>query len=220
LTLQRTWEPCAADTLDEARDYEAFDHSEDVRLFVDDLLALEGVRGDVLDLGTRTALIAIEVCRRLDDCRVMAVDASTYMLDLARLNIEIAGLIDRITLDYVDASQLPHPDQYFDIVLSNGIVHRVADPSIVFRGVLRVIRPGGLLFFRDWMRPDSEDAAQRLVESYAGDASEQQRDLVVRSLRSALSLHEIREIVQQLGFDSQTVQATSDRHWTWTARRP
>ena len=220
MSLQRTWEPCAADTLDEARNYEAFDHSEDVRLFVDDLLALEGVRGDILDLGTRTALLPIEICRRLDDCRVMAVDASTYMLDLARLNIEIAGLIDRITLDYVDASQLPHPDQYFDIVLSHGIMHCVADPSVVLRGVVRVIRPGGLLFFRDWARPDSEDAVQRLVDSCAGDTNEQQRDLIVRSLRAALTLHEMREIVQQLGFDSQTVQATSDRQWTWTARRP
>jgi len=62
VTLQRTWEPCAADTLDEARNYEAFDHSEDVRLFVDDLLALEGVRGDILDLGTGTALLPIEIC--------------------------------------------------------------------------------------------------------------------------------------------------------------
>ncbi len=37
------------------------------------------------------------------------------------------------------------------------------------------------------------------------------------SLRAALTLDEIRALVESLGFDPASVQATSDRHWTWTA---
>jgi hypothetical protein len=39
------------------------------------------------------------------------------------------------------------------------------------------------------------------------------------SLRAALSLDEIRQLVEQLGFAPDCVQATSDRHWTWAARK-
>ena len=39
------------------------------------------------------------------------------------------------------------------------------------------------------------------------------------SLRAALSLDEIRSFVQELGFDEQAVQATSDGHWTWVGRK-
>jgi hypothetical protein len=38
------------------------------------------------------------------------------------------------------------------------------------------------------------------------------------SLRAALRLEEIQEIVEQLGFPADTVRATTDRHWTWQAR--
>ncbi len=37
------------------------------------------------------------------------------------------------------------------------------------------------------------------------------------SLHAALTLAEIRQLVAKLGFQPQTVQATSDRHWTWAA---
>ena len=37
------------------------------------------------------------------------------------------------------------------------------------------------------------------------------------SLRAALSLEEIRELVQRLGLDPAQVTRTSDRHWTWNS---
>jgi hypothetical protein len=37
------------------------------------------------------------------------------------------------------------------------------------------------------------------------------------SLRAALTLGEIRALVTPLGFPPDSVQATSDRHWTWAA---
>ena len=40
------------------------------------------------------------------------------------------------------------------------------------------------------------------------------------SLRAALSLSEVRAMVSSLGFEAETVQATSDRHWTWIAIKP
>jgi ubiquinone/menaquinone biosynthesis C-methylase UbiE len=193
------------------------------RLFIDDLLAAGEIRGDILDLGTGTAQIPIVLCERLDelgveDYRVMAADLSTSMLDLARYNIEVRLVTHRVQLDHVDAKALHYEDGMFDIVISNSIVHHIPKPAEALREALRVVRPGGLLFFRDLLRPEEEADVARLVETYAGDDNEHQRQMFEDSLRAALSLEEIRELVASLGFNAETVQATSDRHWTWLGR--
>jgi ubiquinone/menaquinone biosynthesis C-methylase UbiE len=218
--LHRKLEPELMDSPDEARDYDAMDHREVNRLFVSDLLAAATPTGDVLDLGTGTAQIPIELCRRTPDCRVWAVDAATHMLDLAQYNVEVAGLIDRIRLDKVDAKSLPFATGQFDTVISNSIVHHIPEPIQVLREAARVTSPGGLLFFRDLMRPADETTLQQLVSTYAGGANEQQREMFADSLHAALSLAEIRELVSQIGFQATDVTATSDRHWTWCGRKP
>jgi ubiquinone/menaquinone biosynthesis C-methylase UbiE len=149
----------------------------------------------------------------------MAADASVNMLDMARYNIEIAGLIERIQLDHSDAKELPYQDGYFAAVMSNSILHHVPDPSVVLKEAIRVVEPGGLLFFRDLLRPETDEAVRQLVEAYAGQENEHQQKMFEDSLRASLDLDEMRAVVVELGFDPETVQATSDRHWTWIARR-
>jgi ubiquinone/menaquinone biosynthesis C-methylase UbiE len=218
MSLERVLEPEVMDTFDEARDYDAMDHREVNRVFVSDLLAAAPAGPDVLDLGTGTALIPIELCKSCEDCRVMAVDLSVHMLDLARYNVEVAGLTGRIQLSHIDAKELPFEDAMFDVVMSNSIVHHIPQPIQVLQETVRVVRPGGLIFFRDLLRPADDAAVVRLVETYAGDKNEHQRKMFADSLRAALDLNEIRLLVAQLGFDPQSVKATSDRHWTWSVR--
>lgn len=218
-TLKRVLEPEVMDSLDEATDYDAMDHSEVNRQFVTDLLAVRTVEGLVLDLGTGTAQIPVELCRRCADCQVMAVDLAIHMLDLARYNIEAAGLIERIQLAHIDAKDLPHADGYFQVVMSNSIVHHIPEPLCVLREAARVTAASGLIFVRDLMRPADDATVAHLVETYAGDQNEHQQKMFDDSLRAALSLDEIRSIVQQLGFPANSVSATSDRHWTWSAEK-
>ena len=217
--LERILETEVMDTFQEAQDYDDMNHAEVNRAFVSDLLAAGEIEGDVLDLGTGTAQIPIELCGRREDCRVMAVDLAVSMLDLARYNIEVAGRIGRITLDKVDAKQLPYSNGMFDVVMSNSIVHHIPDPLPVLREAVRVTAAGGLLFFCDLLRPADKATLEELVAAHAGDANDQQRRMFRDSLHAALDLAEIRSLVAQLGFDAESVQATSDRHWTWTMRK-
>src|ERR1041384_5288624 len=177
MPLKRVLEPEVMDSAEEAADYDAMDHAEVNRRFVDDLLA--AIRNsefriqnsenenassgksafcilnsalDVLDLGTGTALIPIERCQRFADCRVMAADAAVSMLELARYNIEVNNLTSRIELAHVDAKKLPFRDAMFDVVMSNSIIHHIPEPIHVLRESVRVTKPGGLLFFRDLLR--------------------------------------------------------------------
>lgn len=234
--LTRTLEPEVMDTAQEAIDYDSMDHSAVNRLFVTDFLfaALEAglpVDGaaadaeqpsgfvDALDLGTGTAQIPIELCRRANHVRVMAIDLAAEMLQVAKMNIELASLRDRIQLDRVDGKQLPYADGRFDAVISNSIVHHIPEPRAALAEAVRVTRPGGLLFVRDLLRPGDEATIQHLVATYAADCNAHQRAMFDASLHAALNLAEIRALVADLGFPSDSVRATSNRHWTWVARR-
>jgi ubiquinone/menaquinone biosynthesis C-methylase UbiE len=220
VTLERTLPGELTDTSELARDYDDLDHEEVNRIFVQDLLGAGEVGDDFLDVGTGTARIPVELCEQNETCRVMASDLSFAMLDLARLNIEIAGLIDRIQLDRVDAQQMHYADAYFDVVMSNSFVHQLSDPAPMLQHAVRVLRPGGLLFFRDLLRPASESEIARLIESAYGDANPHQQQMFDAALRSSLSVEEMASLVEQLGFPPASVEITSDRHWTWSTRKP
>jgi ubiquinone/menaquinone biosynthesis C-methylase UbiE len=192
------------------------------RLFVADLLASQ--RGaavpadaEALDLGTGTAQIPIELCRQNPQARVRAVDLAGHMLELARQNVAQSGFDQRIVLAQVDAKGLPYADGAFRVVISNSIVHHIPEPRRALAEAWRVLAVGGLIFFRDLARPYDGAELQRLVDTYAADCNRQQRQLFEASLRAALSVEEIHRLVAELGSDPSTAQATSDRHWTWSA---
>ncbi len=218
--MERKLEPEVMDTAEEALAYDAMDHAAVNQAFVADLLlaisdAGRDVDGEFLDLGTGTAQIPVELCKRAVGPRVMAVDLSTHMLDLARVNIEVAGFTDRIQLDHVDSKHLPYDDGRFACVMSNSIVHHIPEPLTVLREAWRVLAPGGLLFFRDLLRPADHEAVEKLVQLYAGDATDHQRQMFDDSLRAALSLGEMQGMLRQLGLNERSVRQTTDRHWTW-----
>ncbi len=225
--LARVLEPEVMDSPQEAADYDAMDHQAVNRAFVLDLLAaakraglaLEGVQNRILDLGTGTAQIPIELARCAPQARVLAIDLAASMLELAKRNVQAAGLSEAIELKQVDAKGLPFAAGEFAAVISNSIVHHVPDPSQALAEARRVVRSGGLIFFRDLLRPRDDAQVAWLVQTYAGGANAHQRQLFEASLRAALSLEEMRELVARLGFDRDGVQQTTDRHWTWSAVR-
>ena len=221
MKLERVLEPEVMDTQEEARDYNNMDHGEVNRLFVEDLLAFAGKESlpvqDVLDMGTGTALIPIELCERHEECRVMAIDMAVHMLDLARYNIDGAGFLERIQLAQVDAKKMGFEDGMFDTVMSNSIVHHIPEPMDCLREMNRVLCHEGIVFVRDLSRPADLETLDHLVTTYTGQENEHSQKMFRESLHAALSLEEIREIVTQLGYPAESVQMTSDRHWTWAA---
>ncbi|MFN9951926.1 MAG: hypothetical protein ACK55I_02425, partial [bacterium] len=83
--IDRVLEPEVMDDLQEAIEYNDMDFSEVNRAFVTDFVAYATQDGfelgkDILDLGTGTARIPVELCVQVPSVRVMASDASTQML--------------------------------------------------------------------------------------------------------------------------------------------
>ena len=229
MTLPRTLEPEVMDSEQEASDYDAMDHAEVNARFCQDLLAAQALpRGaHVLDVGTGTALIPIELCRRVPaDGRVCvdAIDLSESMLAIARRNVKASALAERIRIHRGDGRSTLWGTYAFDVVMSNSAMHHVARPTELLHEMWRLLRDGGALFVRDLARPHSSARVRELAAQYApipGGLNpraqamhERQRALLEASLHAALTVTELVSIVTPLGIPAEAVRQTSDRHWT------
>ena len=217
--LERILEPEVMDTADEARDYDSMDHAAVNAVFAADFLAVWGGRNPVLDVGTGTAQIPIEIARRNPDIHLVAIDLADHMLALARKNVFAAKLDGRIRIEKADAKGFAHPDDSFGSVISNSIIHHIPDPRFCFAEMHRVCALGGMLFVRDLLRPADLPALDHLVNTYAAGANDHQRKMFAESLHAALTLDEVRAMVAALGYPADTVRQTTDRHWTWCGEK-
>jgi len=238
--LERTLEPEVMDSAQDAIEYNRMDHSAVNETFVDEFLqfldsngkrlrlandpSFEDLEEDeiiagLLDVGTGTALIPVELCRRNPEVRIIAIDLAISMLDIAVHNVDLAGFRNQIQLAQVDAKDSGFEDEMFDAVVSNSIIHHIPEPSTVVAEIVRTTREGGAIFVRDLMRPESASEVDSLVETYAGQESDYSRRLFGESLHASLSLAEMRQLVTSLGMPGESVTATSDRHWTWATIR-
>ena len=230
--LERRFEPEVMDTTEDAHDYDAMDHSTVNRIFVDDFLAFASAScwqprfgyqsqpPQILDVGTGTALIPIELCRRAVGCHITAIDLAAEMLKLADLNIAKAAFQQRIQTELIDAKRMPFACDAFDAVISNSIVHHIPNPSAVLTEMIRVLRDRGLLFVRDLLRPNSLTELDHLVTTYAWKENAHSQQLFRDSLHAALSLDAARQLADSSGIAASVVTQTSDRHWTlaWAGR--
>jgi len=224
--LPRVLEPEVMDTAEEALDYDRMDHGTVNLRFVADFLAAAKSHGIPLDSGSRlfdagtgTARIPIVLVQAGCAAQIVAADAAAEMLILARENIHRAGLASHISPVQRDCKALPEAAETFDAVISNSIIHHIPAPGLVFAECWRILQTGGLLFVRDLLRPDTEDDVEQLVRLYAGTESARQQQLFRQSLHAALTVEEVAGLLEPLGVRGDSVQPTSDRHWTVCARK-
>ncbi|MCH2211944.1 MAG: class I SAM-dependent methyltransferase [Fuerstiella sp.] len=212
------------DSRQEAQEYDSMDHTDVNQRFVNDYLAYACPDVDqsgknaglmILDLGTGTAQIPIHLSNRLTIRHtVMACDLSPRMLEIARRNIDKAGCFHAVIPMLCNARRLPVPDDSCQQLISNSIIHHIPQPADVFSELRRVAAPGAVVFFRDLLRPGTAAEADRLVNDYAGAATQHQQQMFRDSLHAALTVPEVRTILLQTGLDPNWVRQSSDRHWT------
>lgn len=221
MPIPRILEAEVMDTAADAADYDAMDFATVNAAFaVDALATFDESTQSILDVGTGTARIPIEMANRSPRLRIVAVDLSAEMLKLANVNIANAGKSHQVEVQLVDAKRMPFPDGHFDAVVSNSIVHHIPDPATFFHEVRRLVKPHGPIFVRDLVRPPDRETLDRLVALYAAHDTPHQRQLFADSLHAALTLDDVQTMVAAIGFDPTSVTLTSDRHWTWSAKRP
>ncbi|MEG3929661.1 methyltransferase domain-containing protein [Microcoleus sp. T3_B1] len=212
--MQRVLEPEVMDSLEEAIEYDSMDFAEVNAAFAQSAAALGPVFGNVLDAGTGTARIPIAISQLRPAWKLTCIDLSANMLKVGAQNVEKAGVRSQISLELIDAKAMPYPDNYFDMVISNSIIHHLPDPLPFLQEVQRVLKPQGAIFLRDLLRPEKAEIRDNLVNLYAGDCNAHQKQLFSDSLQAAFTLDEVEEMIQNAGLDGLRIYESSDRHWT------
>jgi SAM-dependent methyltransferase len=72
---------------------------------------------------------------------VTGVDLTPRHVELARSHLAALGLPGDVAEG--DAEGLPFPDDHFDIVVSNGVLHHTPNIDAALEEIWRVLRPGG-----------------------------------------------------------------------------
>lgn len=175
--------------------------------------------GGVLDLGCGPADIPIRLARALPRVHITAVDGSEAMLALARTAVAGAGLTHRIRLLQARVPGLPLPPRSFDAVISNSLLHHLADPQSFWQELVRLGRPGAAVLVMDLFRPDSPVRAREIVEAAAADDDPILKRDFFHSLLAAWTPDEVRsQLASNLAhLDCRIV---SERHWLVSGRLP
>lgn len=213
--IKRVLEPEVMDSLEEAIEYDAMDFTEVNTAFSERAISVgPPEQGLVLDAGTGTGRIPVLMCQMRPQWKVTAIDMAQSMLQIASQHIQKAGLQSQITLQLVDAKNLPYQDGQFDMVVSNSLVHHLPEPLPFFQELKRVLKPKGGIFIRDLFRPADEITMNALVDSIGAEYDAYQKKLFRDSLHAALTLDEVNQFISLVGLEAVTVYQSSDRHWT------
>lgn len=110
----------------------------------------------VLDAGGGTGRWAIPMAKK--GCKVILLDISEKMLNIARQRIAAEGLVGRIEIQKSDMRRLDYPDDTFDLVLSDHTLFLFDQPGQMVSELVRVLRRGAPIIL---------SAQNRLVQTLA-----------------------------------------------------
>lgn len=105
----------------------------------------------VLDIATGTHEVAIQVLQKNPGIHMKAMDRSSEMVDFGQRRATELGLT--IDADIGDIHHLPFADNSVDVVTLS-FASRHLNVATVFKEVYRVLKPGGVFYHNDMLRPE------------------------------------------------------------------
>ncbi len=103
----------------------------------------------VVDVGSGAGIDSLIAARMVgSDGYVIGVDMTPAMVEKARASAATAGL-DNVEFFHGFAEKLPVPDDWADVVISNGVLNLFPDKSAGLQEMARVLKPGGRLQIGD-----------------------------------------------------------------------
>jgi ubiquinone/menaquinone biosynthesis C-methylase UbiE len=105
----------------------------------------------IIDLWAGPGILSMELSKLLPQAKIIGVDPSADMLDIARQNAGEAG-ISAYETRLGRAEEIPAESDSIDLVVSQLSLHEWEDPPRGLREIFRVLKPGGSFIVRDFNR--------------------------------------------------------------------
>jgi len=167
--------------------------------------------GNVIDLGTGAADIAIRFASNYPCFEVDAIDGSCAMIAEGKKAIDKVRLNDRINLIHSSIQNITLAEKEYAIVFSNSLLHHLHDPMALWE-LIKNAKGDPLVFIMDLMRPKNIQKIDELVHKYAGNEPEILQKDFKNSLKAAFTPEEVVLQLQDIGLDRLKVTVVSDRH--------
>jgi ubiquinone/menaquinone biosynthesis C-methylase UbiE len=116
----------------------------------------EGAAFDLLDVGSGTGVLAVAALDRWPGARVVAIDPSSRMLELAAeaARRRSPAFPRRLRTITAGAGQLPLADGSVDVAVSSFVIQLVPSRVGALHEIYRVLRPGGRIACVTWQDDD------------------------------------------------------------------
>lgn len=123
----------------------------------------------IVDIGAGTGTVSLAALERWPNARVIAVDPSARILDVATESAGERGLGDRLETEVGDAARLPLADASVDVAMSTFVLQLVPNRAAAVREAFRVLRPGGTFACLTWRANADPFEAASAVELAADE---------------------------------------------------
>jgi ubiquinone/menaquinone biosynthesis C-methylase UbiE len=166
-----------------------------------------GIRsGRVLDIGTGSGRLAIELAKARDcNFNIVGLDISQGMLQRARENARQAGVENKIDFVPATGTDLPFSDKSFDLVISYASLHHWRYPVKVFKEIDRVARENGRIIIRDNKRIYGNPFLGAAVWSIRLFMDKQYRSLWPKAISASYTVPEAKAVLHEAGLKNYRV---------------
>ena len=104
----------------------------------------------ILDIGTGVGYLPIEIALRDPKANISGIDESQDMVKIASSNARASKVGKSVGFARANATSLPYPGRYFDLVISANILHQWSNPKDVFAAANHALAPGGEFWLCDY----------------------------------------------------------------------
>lgn len=115
------------------------------RLLISQLSSMSLGKATVLDVMCHAGYPGLEVLRRYPDARLVAIDPSAALIDLARHRA--GAMVGRRAFFRTESAEpsLPFDESVYELVVSNLGLHDATQPRLFLRELARVAKPGATI---------------------------------------------------------------------------
>ena len=117
----------------------------------------------VLELGTGTGALALDLLKYFPRATYTGVDFSSKMLEIASHRLRKCD--KRVTLQNVDLNKVKIAGRY-DVIVSLFTIHHIINKKGLFKHLYKMLKPGGCFFYGDVAVSNNKRLEKQFIESW------------------------------------------------------